>query len=155
MATPRRDSWRSSRGPLRQSALSVTALLALALAACGGGSGPGGGAAPQLKAMVINLSANDVTLTVPGTPDQKVGYCDFKVVDFPLAVPFQLSVAGKQILDSATVKGGVPGSGDIDVLTEVTIDKDGAATVTRNLYNGHDPTGPSRLYVNSSCAKPR
>jgi hypothetical protein len=134
----------------------VLALLALALAACGGGSGPGGGgAAAQLKAMVVNLSANDVTLTLPGAPDQKVGYCDFKEVDFPLSVPFQLSVGGKQILDSSTIKGGVPGDGEIDVLTEVTIDKDGAATVTRNPYNGRDLTGPSRLFVNSSCAKPR
>ena len=155
MATLRRSSRRSFRSSLRPSALGVLALLAVVLAACGGGGGPGGGTAAQLKIMVINLSADDIKVSLAGGAPKTVDYCDFKEVDFPLSVPFQLSVAGKPVLDSATIKGGVPGDGEIDVLTELTIDKSGAAKITRNPYNGRDLTGPSRLYVNSACAKPR
>ena len=154
MTILRRSSRRPLRSLLRPSTLGVLGLV-LVLAACGGGGGSGGGAAAQLKIMAINLSADDVKLSVAGSPAQTVGYCDFKEVDFPLSVPFQLSAAGKPVLDSATIKGGVPGDGEIDVLTELTIDKSGAATITRNPYNGRDLTGPSRLYVNSACAKPR
>lgn len=154
MAILRRSSRRPFRSSLRPLALGVLALVVV-LAACGGGGGDGGGAAAQLKIMVINLSAEDVKVSVQGAPEKTVGYCDFKEVDFPLSLPFQLSVAGKPVLDSATIKGGVPGNGEIDVLTELTIDKSGAPKITRNPYNGRDLTGPSRLYVNSACAKPR
>ncbi len=147
---------RTSRRPTRL-ALGGLTLVALLLAACGGGGGGGGGggSAYQLKTMVINLSGSDAKVGVQGQAEQVVPQCDFKEVDFPLNVPFVLTVNGQPAIDSNTLEGGVPGNGQVNVLSQITISKDGKVNIDKKPYNGSSVVGPSRLYVNSSCANPK
>lgn len=128
-------------------------LLAVALAACGGGSGGGGGGASTggtVHLLVINKSADDVTVGYTGAEpaaDAPLESCKALLADYPLADPFTVSINGEVGFDSATLAEGLPNGGTGDIVLQVTVAKDGTV-------EARDPTpgrGTSRPSASAIC----
>jgi hypothetical protein len=119
------STWRAVAG------LSVAAVL---LAACGGGGGGNGGStAHTVHTLIINASAEDVTVTYVGaeTVEEPLPTCKAALLDFPLADPFQILIDGETVIDTdIDLPDGLPNAldGYSDLIVEVAIDKEGVAT---------------------------
>lgn len=140
---------RSIRSAVTRATAALVATIVL-LAACGGGDGGNGvDAGHVLHALIINASAADVTVTYVGTEptdDVALPTCSAESLDFPLSDPFQLQIDGETVIDSdIDLPDGLPNAidGGSDLIVEVKIDKEGAATFDR-IRPGSGLTKPSK-----------
>lgn len=122
--------------PIRSSIIRAAAALTasvLLLSACGGdGGGDGAGTGFTLHALIVNASASDVVVSYEGVDDITVATCSAEVLDLPLSDPFVVSLDGDAVLDSdRDLPDGLPNDGGSDLIVEITVPKDGAASFDR------------------------
>jgi hypothetical protein len=117
----------SSRWAIRLS----LGLLAVVLVACGGGGTSGGGGSETgstVHLLVVNKSADPVTVTYTGAeaaPDATVESCKALLGDYPLANPFTVAINGAVSFDAATLPEGLPNGGEGDMVLKLTVNDDG------------------------------
>ena len=126
---------RNTIGPLA-AAIGISVLVA----ACGGGGGGGGGGGSTthlLHVLVVNRdqSVPDHTLrysggapTADSADSQTVDSCSAAVVTYTVEVPFQLFIDDVVVVDSDLLLTPLPEDGDTDLVTQINIDPQGAAT---------------------------
>lgn len=138
---------RPNRFPVLRAVAGLSAA-ALLLAACGGGGGGNGGSTNHtVHALVINASAEDVTVTYVGaeTVEVPLPTCKAALLDFPLADPFQILIDEETVIDTdIDLPDGLPNAleGYSDLIVEVAIDKEGVATFDK-IRPGGGLTKPS------------
>lgn len=125
----------------------------IALAACGGGGSAGGGGGAETGAtvhlLVVNKSEADVVVGYTGAEpaeDAPLESCRALLADYPLSDPFTVSVDGNVAFDSTTVAQGLPHQGQVDIVLQITIDKDGAITA-KDPSPGRGIARPSRSAI--------
>ena len=123
---------RASRG-----AVALTLGLSLLLAACGGGGGGGGGGNNSdfhLTVLVVNkdktashtLSYSGGAALSTSEDDEDVESCTAAVVQYPLVLPFEVSIDGTVVLNSDD-QAQLPHDGESNLITNITVAADGTA----------------------------
>lgn len=134
----------SIRSSIVRAAAALTASVLL-LSACGGDSGgDGGGTGHKLHTLIVNASAADVVVSYEGVDDITLPTCSAILQDFPLSDPFVVSLDGDAVLDSdRDLPNGLPNDGQSDLIVEIMIPKDGAASFDK-VRPGSGLTKPSK-----------
>jgi len=130
-----------TRSPRRRASLGAVTLilgLSLVLAACGGGDGGDGNGANtdfHLTVLVVNkdqtashaLSYSGGAALSTSEDDEDVESCTAAVVQYPLTLPFEVSIDGVVILNSDD-QAQLPHDGESNLITNITVAADGTAS---------------------------
>jgi hypothetical protein len=132
--------------------LGLAIVLAIPLAACGGGGG-GGGGVHTVHVLLVNHTDKEANMTYSGgeplgsSPDKlPIAGCHAGVIDYVLTDPFTIEVNGQKALDSAEVTGGIPRSGETDVVVWIDLKKDGSLS-NRGINVGSRVVAPAQFGI--------